>query len=180
MDDLFKNTAYKILELFINNSYEEYSIRSIARNINVSHVTILNHIKNLEKNNLILKKKSVYPLWVANTVSEEFKYYKTEYGVHLIKKNGLVNFLIKTLSPSSIILFGSFSKGTFNNDSDIDLFLECREQQLDLSSFESGLNRKINVFFEESINNLSKELKNNIINGVKLYGFLRIDNGDEF
>ena len=40
--------------------------------------------------------------------------------------------------------------------------------------FEKELNRKINVFFEENFDKLSKELKQNVINGYKLNGFLRV------
>ena len=37
-----------------------------------------------------------------------------------------------------------------------------------------GLNRKINIFFEDNFSRLSKELKNNILNGIKLYGYLKV------
>ena len=40
--------------------------------------------------------------------------------------------------------------------------------------FEKKLNRKINIFFSDNFNKLSKELRNNIINGIILKGYLKV------
>jgi len=73
-----------------------------------------------------------------------------------------------------IVLFGSASKGEDIKDSDIDLFLQCKEKKLDMKKYEKELKRKVNIFFSDNFNKLSKELKNNIINGVILYGYLKV------
>jgi len=76
--------------------------------------------------------------------------------------------------PSSIVLFGSCAKGTFTEGSDIDLFVEAKAIKLNVSKYEKILYRNINSLFEQNINDLSKELRNNIVNGIRLYGFIRI------
>lgn len=179
MDDLFKNTPYKILELFIDNPSEEYSLRGIARAIGVSHSTVLRFIADFENKKFLIKKKGLYPVWKANFESDELNFYKKNHVLFSINNSGLISFISNKLLPSSIVLFGSMAKGTYNETSDIDLFVECVESKLDISRFESGLNRKINIIFEESVNNLSDELRNNIVNGITLYGFLKVKDGNE-
>lgn len=87
---------------------------------------------------------------------------------------GLLDYLSENLMPDCIILFGSASKGEDMKDSDIDLFIQSKEKKVKLDKFEKKLNRKINIFYCERYEDLSKELKNNIINGIILKGYLRV------
>ena len=56
----------------------------------------------------------------------------------------------------------------------MDIFVQAKESSLDLDKFEKKLKHKINIFFETNLEKLSPELFNNIVNGVKLRGFLKI------
>ncbi len=178
MDELFKNNTYKILELFIEFPTKDFSVRGLARNLNMSHATVLKYIADLEKLSLIKKKEvTLYPTYFANTESQKYKFYKRNWLIFKINKSGLIEYIQKEALPSSIILFGSGAKATFTEKSDIDIFVEANETKLDLTKYEKKINRKINLLFEQNINNLSKELRNNIINGVVLYGFIKINGG---
>ena len=175
MDELFKNNTYKILELFVEFPTKDFSLRGLARESRLSHATILNHINDLQKLSLIKKKEAtLYPTYFANTESQKYKFYKKNWFVFKINESGLIDYVQKEALPSSIILFGSGGKATFTEMSDIDIFVEASGAKLDLAKYEKKLNRKINLLFEQNINNLSKELRNNIINGVILYGFIKI------
>jgi len=175
MDELFKNNTYKILELFIEFPTKDFSVRGLARNLKLSHATVLKYIADLEKLSFIKKKEAtLYPTYFANTESQKYKFYKKNWLVFKINESGLIDQIQKETLPSTIVLFGSGAKATFTEKSDIDIFVEANETKLDLSKYEKKLNRKINLLFEQNINNLSKELRNNIINGVVLYGFIKI------
>ena len=52
--------------------------------------------------------------------------------------------------------------------------VEAKKKDMDLSSYEkySEFNRKIQIHFSEKFKELPKELKNNIVNGVVLKGYL--------
>ena len=76
--------------------------------------------------------------------------------------------------PKCIILFGSYSRGEDTETSDIDIFVEAKKQRIKIDKFEGVLKRKIEIHFNEDFNNYSKELKNNIINGDALYGYLEV------
>ena len=178
MDELFKNNTYKILELFIEFPTKDFSVRGIARNLKLSHATVIKYIADLEKLGFIKKKEAtLYPTYFANTESQKYKFYKRNWLIFKITESGLIEHIQKETLPSSIILFGSGAKATFTEKSDIDIFVEANETKLELTKFEKKLNCKINLLFEQNINNLSKELRNNIINGVVLYGFVKINGG---
>lgn len=178
MDEMFKNKSYKILELFIRFPIKEFSVRGVARHLNLSHATVLKYINNLERSGFIKKKEeTLYPTYYANTESPKYKFHKKNWLVSQINESGLVDHLQKEALPTSIILFGSGAKATFTEESDIDIFVEAKETELALGKYEKKINMKINILFEPNINDLSKELRNNIINGIVLYGFIRINRG---
>ena len=179
MDELFKNSAYRILEQFIEFPATDFSVRGLARELKLSHATILNYINNLQKLNMIIKEKStLYPTYFANVENKQYQFYKKNWLVFKIIDSGLVDYIQQMVLPSSIILFGSGAKGTITEKSDIDIFVESNDAKLELAKYEKKLNRKINLLFEQNINNLSKELRNNIINGVILYGFIKVKDGN--
>ena len=175
MDELFKNNTYKILELFIEFPSKDFSVRGIARHLKLSHATVLKYIVDLEKSGFIKKKvATLYPTYFAHTENQKYKFHKRNWLILKINESGLIDDIQKETLPSSIILFGSGAKATFTENSDIDIFVETNETKLNLVKYEKKLNHKINILFEQNINNLSKELRNNVVNGVVLYGFIKI------
>ncbi|MFH1511369.1 MAG: nucleotidyltransferase domain-containing protein [Candidatus Woesearchaeota archaeon] len=77
-------------------------------------------------------------------------------------------------SPDGIILFGSCAKGEDTETSDLDLYIQSSEIKLDLGKFEKELHRRIQLFFSERIEKIPKELRNNILNGIKLDGYIKV------
>ncbi len=172
MDELFKNNAYRILELFMEFPTRDFSIRGIARQLNISHATVLKYITELQ--GLVNKNdETLYPTYSANTQNKKYQFYKKNHTVWNLINSGIVDEIQKNCLPSSIILFGSAAKGTDTEKSDIDIFVESEETPINVSRYEKALKRKINLLFEKNPENLSKELRNNILNGTILYGFMR-------
>lgn len=175
MDEILKNNAYRLLELFIGYSDKDFSARGIARKLRLNHATVLKYLKNLLESGLVRKKEeTLYPMYYANSESSKFRRYKKDYIVFKIIESGLIDYLQENTLASLIVLFGSCAKGEFTEQSDVDVFLQAKKSVLDIRKFERKLGRKISILFEANVNNLSKELKNNIINGVVLYGFIKI------
>ena len=175
MDKEFKNNTYRILELFMNNPNKDFSIRGMARNLKISHATVINYITDLEKLRLIKKKnETLYPTYYANTENDKLKFYKKNYITFKIKETGVIEYIKNKTLPSSIVLFGSCAKREYKKNSDIDIFVEAQETRLDISKFEKILKRNINLLFEKELMNLSAELRNNILNGIILYGFVKL------
>jgi len=77
MDELFKNNAYRILEIFIEFPNEDFSVRGIARKLKLNHATVLKYVNDLLKLGLINKKEeTLYPTYYANTEKLKYKKYK--------------------------------------------------------------------------------------------------------
>ena len=177
---LQKSNRDKVLELFFDNPIPEgigFQLREISRKIKVAPPSVKNYLNELEKEGLIIKNKHRihnYPVYYPNRDNEYFTFLKKIEMIKIIKGSGLLKFLSEKIMPNSIILFGSASKGEDLINSDIDLFIQSKEKKLDLEKYENKINRKINLFFEENFNKLSDELKNNILNGVILSGYIKV------
>ncbi len=177
---LQKDNRYKILKAFFENPLPKgvgLQLREISKKVGVAPTSVKKYLKELEQQNLILHEKHRihnYPTYLANRDSEYFKLLKKIDMVASIYESGLLDCLNDKCLPDAIILFGSTAKGEDLKESDIDLFLQSKERKLELKKYELQLGRKINVFFSEDFNKLSKELKNNIINGIILKGYLKL------
>ena len=177
---LQKNNKYKILRIFFEDPSPNgigFQLREISRKVTIAPTSVKKYLNELEKEDLIIKKKHRihgYPVYYANKDNENFKFLKKIDNIMKIKESRLLDYLSEYCMPDVIILFGSASLGEDLKESDIDLFLMSKEEKLNLEKFEKILNRKINIFFSEDFRKLSKELKNNIINGVILKGYLRV------
>jgi len=161
-----------ILRLFFENPQKESHIRRIAKELRISKTAVSYHINNLIKEKMVVKsKKGVFPSFSAAD-TPLFRHCKIQDGVTRIMKSGLTEYL-EQLNPSCIVLFGSFAKGEYDQRSDIDIFIQAKEEQLKLDKYEKSLGHKINIIFCSDLNKLSVQLYNNIINGIKLSGFIK-------
>ncbi len=166
----------QILNLFFEYPTKDFHIRGIAKQIKIPKTTVSYRINKLLKEKIIIKeKKEVFPSFRANETSEIYRFYKRQEFLEKLIKIKLTDYLEQELHPKCIILFGSFAKAEYDKKSDIDIFVQAREREIDLMKYEKKLKHKINLFFEPNIMRLSSELFNNIVNGIKLRGFLKIE-----
>ena len=175
-----KYNKYRVLRLFFEDPYPEgigFQLREMSRKINLAPKSVSAYLDELERERLIIRKPHRihgYPVYYANMENASFKLYKRLDTISLLYETGLVEHLLESLMPDCIVLFGSASRGEDGKDSDIDLFVQCKETRMNLDKFEKKLKRKINIFFSKSFKDLSDELKNNIANGIVLEGFLGV------
>lgn len=168
-------SMFRVLDVFFDDPVRDFQLREISRIIKLHHKSVLIYIKKLLKSELIrINTKTLYKSYNANTENPMFQKYKKAINQIKIYESGLVDYLYDNLMPNAIIMFGGYAKGTDTKNSDIDLFVEAKEEKIGLINFEQMLGRKIHLVFERDIKDLSKELKNNIINGVVLNGNLRL------
>jgi len=136
--------------------------------------SVSNHVKKLEKLNFIKKeKRGVYESYVSSG-NDLFKIYKRNDILLRIHSAGLIDFIVDKFVPDAIVLFGSASRGEDIETSDIDLLVIAKEEEISLRQFEEKLKRKIALHFEPKISDIPKELLNNVINGIVVYGYLKV------
>jgi predicted nucleotidyltransferase len=159
--------ADKILEQFYEYPGKEFTIRELARQARMPKSTVQEIVTTLKKNELVSDNKA------AET--SLFKKKKTHFFIEKLYTTGLIDYLLEQLSPTCILLFGSVRKGESDKESDIDIFVETtRKKQLTLTKFEKLLKHPIQLFVSENLRTFPENLRNNIHNGIKLEGILRI------
>ncbi len=166
---------YRVLQEFFKYPTTGFLIRELSRRTKLTLPSVINHVKSLLDQGLIIKQDAKpYPLFKANRDNETFKTLKIFDLILKMKTSGLINYIWDTTFPNVIVLFGSCARGEDIETSDIDLFVQAKEKALSLTKYENLLNRKISLFFKQNFLKLSDELKNNIINGIVLKGYLKV------
>ncbi|MBU2561364.1 MAG: nucleotidyltransferase domain-containing protein [Nanoarchaeota archaeon] len=166
-------------EVFFNEPTKEHYLIEISRKAKIAHTSVKNHLETLKRQGVIKetaekKGERDFPLYKADTENKEYTLYKKTDNFIRLKTSGLVGYLKDSLMPSVIIVFGSYARGEDTEDSDIDIFVMCKEEPLRLEKFEKLLNRKIQLHFKKDLKDYPPELKNNIINGTVLDGYLEV------
>jgi predicted nucleotidyltransferase len=172
----------KILEFFIKEPEREFHVREIAKLLKKSPTTVSKYLKEYEnKGILISNAKLNHLLFKANMDFNKFKQIKLNYNLNLLNESGLIDFLGQEFNhPEAIVLFGSFAKAENNKNSDIDLLIVSpKKQEINIEKFEKILGSKIQLFVHskndlDKLKTKNKELLNNWINGIVIYGYFEV------
>jgi predicted nucleotidyltransferase len=158
----------KVLEALYEHPEREFSIRQLSKEAKLSKSSVERVLVALKKERMLDKSNRILQ-------SPLFRIRKINHFTEKIAASGLIGHLEERANPSCIILFGSFSKGESNKESDIDLFVEAPEKGIpDVSPYEKALGHKIEIFAKERASNLPPHLFNNVVNGIKLAGYLKL------
>ncbi len=158
----------KVMEVIFENPEESLNIRRISKYANVPRSTVHRYLRTLQKSNIIDKNNKLI-------INNYTKFLKSTHIIQKLFTSGLLDYLEEKLLPSAIILFGSARKGEYTKESDIDIFIETtKHAPLETSRFERRIKHKLQLFIEPDINKMPKELLNNVINGIKLTGYIKV------
>lgn len=172
---LDKYNRYKLMKLFLDSPTESFRLREVARLTKISPPSVMDYLKEFENRGLVKKQiKRKIPFYSAIRDSSNFILYKKISILFELNSVGLIDYLWDKLSPEAIILYGSFSRGESIESSDVDLFILGKDKNLELTDFEKKLSKKIHLFFKKSLEEIPNELKNNILNGMILKGYVKV------
>ena len=178
-----KRTSVQLIgrSLFFDEPNREFHVRQVAKLTGKSPSTVSKHLQLKVKEGLLLSRKEKgFCLYKANSENPIFKEEKRHFNILKIMRSGILEYLEKELNYPAIILFGSYAKAENSVNSDIDFFvLSETKKKLELDAFEKQLGAPIQLFMHsrkqfEQMKKNNKELVNNILNGVKLSGFLEV------
>jgi len=167
----------EILRLFFIKAGAQLNQRQIANLLDVSAPAVLKAMPTLEKENLVKLKQNKEKRWEIelNRDSQRVLALKRADNLKLIYESGLADYLEKEFAGATIILFGSYSRGEDLINSDIDIAIVGRkDKKINIADYEKKLEREININFYSSFKDISKELKENIFNGIVLFGGIEI------
>lgn len=166
---------------FLEEPNRRFHLREYAKVLSISPATAMKYLDVLVKAGLLVRKDGkLYSVFQGNIDSLLFRQHKVFFTIKRVIESGLLDFFDKELAFPTVVMFGSCAKGEDIKGSDLDLFvLTNTVKEIDLAVFEKRLKRSIQLFvksdkeFKEAMVN-SPELVNNVINGVKLSGFLKV------
>ena len=96
-------------------------------------------------------------------------------NIRQIYESGLAGFLKEKFPGCAVIVFGSFSRGEDTGKSDIDIaIVGSKTKVLDMEGFRKTLMKEIRVNFYASFGGINKELRNNIVGGMLLSGWIEL------
>lgn len=163
--------------LFFGNTLKRWHFEDIVKTSKMSRERVNHYLKLLLKQKFIskVKPKKKMPYFIANKDSESFRMEKRIIGLKILQESGLFEHINSLKNIKSAILFGSFTRGDWNNSSDIDLFIYGNCDEFEKGSFELKLNREIQLFNycnPEEIKILEPKLLPNIVKGFNIKGNL--------
>ena len=128
MQTIIKPGIWKILKIFYSNRNKPVHLREIARLSSMNESTASFHLKNLVKGGIMkyASEGNLKKFYVSKGyLPEIFPLFDQERleNLPLLRKNA-IKLYIKSLEnkPVLLIVFGSTAKGSFKEDSDLDLF----------------------------------------------------------
>jgi len=153
-------------------------LKEISKKSKIAHTSAKKILNELVKEKIVILEKEIrgkriFPIYFANLEGEYYKKLKKINNLKEIIEGKLVEKIEDEFMPKSIVLFGSYSKGEDIESSDIDIFVESEGSEIDLKKFENKLFRKVNLYFG-NLKKLNKNLKENILNGIVLEGFIEL------
>lgn len=174
LEMLLRSPEQKILSLFVMNPDRPFYGREISRKLKISPGAVHGALVSLEKSGLLFAQH------IGKT-----KLYRLDSFHPIIKTFRILNTLlilepfVRTLKENSrrVILYGSYSTGTFITESDLDLFVVSEEKGKVRSHIE-GFKRKIGFEIRPIIKNqvewmelekLNPEFFNEINHGISLW-----------
>jgi len=168
------NNTYKLLKIFLFSPNESFRLRQLSRISKISPPSVMNYLKKFEGEELIRSyKKDNIPYYKMNVDNLNLNVYKKIAALYELQNSGLIEYLWDKLASEAIILYGSYARGEFTEESDIDLFVIGKEKKIDIRDFEKKLGAELHIMFEENPKKIHENLKNNLCNGIVLKGYFK-------
>lgn len=143
MSRLGKKTMIQALKPYALDYTKKYHLRELARELEINHASLRPHLDSLKKKGIIKEKEQGRnKVFSLNHNSDLLPYYliqaEADRTAEFIENNSTIRSFWKNFRDKvpdevmgaieTMVLFGSFAKGTEGKESDIDLFLSAPEK----------------------------------------------------
>lgn len=170
----------KILKLILENSpLKEWHFNKIVKEANVTKAIANKWLKKYVTQGILkkVKEKGKFPYFTVGSKNPNYISLKKLYAHKLLHESELIPDLMKEESANTVIIFGSFAKGDWYKDSDIDIFVLGNIPNIKRKVYEKKIGKRIEVHEFKNIDEIKKiktGLISNVINGILVKG--RIQN----
>ena len=150
------------------------NLRGLAGIVKKTPTAILNVLPKLKAEGIIIIEKSRKMNLLSielNRDNPKTICFKRIENLKMVYESGIIDYLKEKFQGSTIIIFGSYSKGEDTTESDIDIaVIGSKEKAIDLAMFDKIFERKVTINFYKSFKEIHKHLLDNILNGILLNG----------
>lgn len=171
-------TEEEILNFLFVHPTTTFRGRALAKRLNKSVSGVVKSIRNLKKIGLITLEKDFTLKIALNRDNKETFILKRITNLKSLYTTGLVSLLSNKFPGSTIIVFGSYSYGEDTEDSDIDVAIlgypKGNVVHKELVKYNNLLERSVHLHFFDNLKNVDKNLRENIINGIRLKGMIKL------
>ena len=174
----FTQLQLEIFRLFCVKTGGKLNQRQIAKFLNVTPTAVAKALPLLEKEKLIIIKKSKeinLNLVELNREENRTINLKKVENLKVFYESDLLEFLKENFPACTIILFGSYAKGEDTIKSDIDLaIIGSNNKKLNIKKYEFKLEKEIRINCYKKFKEIHKDLMENLCNGIVLSGGIEL------
>ena len=129
--------------VFFKEPTKNHYLIEISKKSKLAHTSTKKHLITLKKQKIIKqinekKGKRNFPGYIANLDNPIYKQKKKMYNLSKLYECRLIEFLKDKFTPKTILVFGSYVHGEDIENSDIDIFIESKKEDINLTKFEIG------------------------------------------
>lgn len=169
MEGLFNNKTWKIIKYLLDHPTAKIHGKNLAKELRISEPSVSVVLKLLRKIKFV-KGKNI------DILNPKVRAMKIAFNIE--KASKIIKNIVSSLNVSGIGVYGSWAKGTNNENSDIDLWINVKEnlEAVKLAKLRREIREKINVepsfliLTKEKIEKLKKD--NPVLYFSLIYSFL--------
>ena len=174
---IMRSKEEEILELFFEQPTREWHFEEILTAVGIARSKALHWLKKFAQEQLIrrIKAKGAMPYYIGNYNSPFYKNRKRIFALQKLYESGLLPHLGSLKNARTVILFGSFARSDWHQESDIDLFIYGDPEGLQIAEYELKLHRDLEIFIcrkKEELAKFGMGLIKNIMKGILIKGDL--------
>lgn len=150
----------QVLEPFLNSS-KHWHFDELLEKANISRSQLVQWLKKFQKEGIIkrVKPKGKMPYYVHNYNNLSFRNKKRLFALKKLTNSGLLDHLYNLEGANVVILFGSFSRSDWYDNSDIDIFIYGNDDEFKQGEYELKLDREIQVHNAKNKKDLKRMYK---------------------
>ena len=172
-----------VIALFFENPTREWHFEEILKEAAITRSKADAWLKEFISEGLIkrIKERKKMPYYISNYNAPAYKNKKKLFALKKLYDSGFLNHITSLKKVKTAIIFGSFARSDWYQDSDIDLFIYGNPEGLKIADYEIKLKKNIQLFIcsaKEELTRFSSALIKNIIKGNLIKGdidFVKVD-----
>ena len=136
-----------VLELFLNEPTKHWHFKDVVKQARISEDRANYWLIKLMKEDIInhVKPRGKMPYFIAKYEHPNYENKKKLYALNRMFEAGLLSRLQSLKNAKAVVIFGSFARGDWNEDSDIDVFIYGDPEELKFGAIWKGLGRAVEI-----------------------------------